>query len=81
MADGTASVALERGAASSAGKAIVALLKKQGPKFFKRAVAAAKKGTKSFEKWAKDLPWYHPVRLAITTSGAGVIDWVVKQLI
>ncbi|MEU3964025.1 hypothetical protein AB0F42_30225 [Streptomyces buecherae] len=80
-ADGIASAAVERGAASSAGKAIIALSKKQGPKLFKQAVVAAKKGTKSFEKWAKDLPWYHPVHLAITTSGAGVIDWVVKQLI
>ncbi|MEU7260960.1 hypothetical protein AB0B21_34915 [Streptomyces rimosus] len=81
VADGTASDAQTRGAASSAAKALINLIKKQGGAFFKKAVAAAKKGTASFTKWAKDLPWYHPVRIAVAASGADAIDWVVKQLI
>ncbi|MEU6960323.1 hypothetical protein [Streptomyces chrestomyceticus] len=80
VAAGTASAAEERGAASSAGKALIALIKKQGGAFFKKAVNAAKGGAASFTKWAKDLPWYHPVRLLVAASGADVIDWVIRQI-
>ncbi|WP_206506686.1 hypothetical protein [Streptomyces chrestomyceticus] len=81
VADGTASDAQTRGAASNAAKALINLIKKQGGAFFKKAVDAAKKGTASFKKWAEGLPWYHPVRLAVAASGADVLDWIVKQII
>ncbi|MFI2077512.1 hypothetical protein [Streptomyces triculaminicus] len=81
VADGQAAPGVAAGAASSAGKAIINLIKKQGPAFFKKAVEAAKKGTGAFNKWATDLPWWHPVRLAIAAGGTDVVEWVVEQLI
>ncbi|MBH1939074.1 hypothetical protein I5Q34_33265 [Streptomyces sp. AV19] len=81
VADGQATPGVANSAASSAGKAIINLIKKQGPAFFKKAVAAAKKGTGAFNKWVGDLPWYHPVRLAISAGGTDVIEWVMDQLI
>ncbi|MFI1801220.1 hypothetical protein ACH427_28280 [Streptomyces sp. NPDC020379] len=81
VAEGDSSPRVTRGAASSAGKAIIAAIKKQGPKFFDAAVKAAKGGAGSFKKWADGLSWYHPVRILIAASGADAIDWVVGQLL
>ncbi|MEW2029688.1 hypothetical protein AB0901_04055 [Streptomyces roseifaciens] len=81
VADGQASPGVAASAASRAGKAIIDLIKKQGPAFFKKAVEAAKKGTSAFNKWVSDLPWWHPVRLAIAAGGTDVIEWVIEQLI
>ncbi|MGW1076449.1 hypothetical protein [Streptomyces sp. NPDC002537] len=81
VAEGETSPRVKRSAASSAGKALLNAIKKQGPKFYKSAVNAAKGGTKSFKKWVDGLAWYHPVRIAIAASGADAIDWVVGQLI
>ncbi|KNB51517.1 hypothetical protein [Streptomyces caatingaensis] len=80
VAEGETSPRVKRSAASSAGRALLNAIKKQGPKFYNAAVKAAKGGTKSFNKWVGGLSWYHPVRILISASGADVIDWVIRQL-
>ncbi|MCP3817938.1 hypothetical protein NLX86_07260 [Streptomyces sp. A3M-1-3] len=81
VASNKASQVEARSAASSAAKAAFALIKKQGGKFYDSAVSAAKKGSKSFVKWAGDLKWYHPVRLAVSALGGYGVDQLIKLLI
>ncbi|WP_189825725.1 hypothetical protein [Streptomyces finlayi] len=77
VAAGEAAPQLQRSAASAAAKAALAALKKAGGKVWSGAKSAAAKGFTAFKKWMDDLPWYHPVRLALAALGTEGI----KQLI
>ncbi|GAA3491954.1 hypothetical protein [Streptomyces cremeus] len=77
VAGGDAAPQIQRSAASAAAKAALAALKKAGGKIWSGAKSAAAKGYTAFKKWMDDLPWYHPVRLALAALGTEGI----KQLI
>ncbi|MFB7928834.1 hypothetical protein ACFC4C_06960 [Streptomyces sp. NPDC056039] len=64
----------------SAGKALVKLIKKYGPSLYDKAQAAAKRGLSAFKNWARDLSWYHPVRLAVLAAGDAVLRHVISIL-
>ncbi|ELS55003.1 hypothetical protein [Streptomyces viridochromogenes] len=72
VADGTATKAQTRGAASSAVKALYNLMKRHGGKLYDDAVKAAKKGWTKFRSYMNGLPWYHPVRIAWVAAGGEV---------
>ncbi|GGV42402.1 hypothetical protein [Streptomyces spectabilis] len=68
VADGTATEAQAKGAASSAAKAFWKLVKKAGPKVVKAAKKAARKYS-TFRNWVNDLKWYNPIKLAWMAAG------------
>ncbi|MFI6009501.1 hypothetical protein ACIBAG_11830 [Streptomyces sp. NPDC051243] len=72
VADGKATKAQTRGAASSAVKALYNLLKRHGGKLYDDAVKAAKSGWGKFRGYMNGLPWYHPVRIAWVAAGGEV---------
>lgn len=72
VADGKASKAQTRGAASSAVKALYNLMKRHGGKLWDDAVKAAKSGWGKFRGYMNGLPWYHPVRIAWVAAGGEV---------
>ncbi|SDO07499.1 hypothetical protein SAMN04487981_108146 [Streptomyces sp. cf386] len=72
VADGKATKAQNRGAASSAVKALYNLMKRHGGKLWDDAVKAAKSGWGKFRGYMNGLPWYHPVRIAWVAAGGEV---------